>query len=96
MALLLDASNSQLWSIINEFSYAKCHGESPNLKIVLYEYGNNSLSANEGYISQVLGFSDDLDDISKELFSLSTNGGNEFCGQVIQTSLNKSSFFITV
>jgi hypothetical protein len=99
VALLLDTSNSmdglidqakaQLWGIINELSYAKCHGERPNLQIALYEYGNDGLSANEGYIRQVLGFSDDLDDISKELFSLTTNGGNEFCGQVIQTSLNQ-------
>lgn len=99
VALLLDTSNSmdglidqakaQLWGIINELSYAKCNNERPDLQIALYEYGNDGLSANEGYIRQVLGFSNDLDDISKELFSLTTNGGNEFCGQVIQTSLNQ-------
>jgi len=37
----------------------------------------------------VLQFSNDLDEISEKLFSLTTNGGNEFCGQVIQTSLNE-------
>jgi hypothetical protein len=30
-----------------------------------------------------------LDDVSKELFSLTTNGGSEYCGAVIQESLNK-------
>jgi von Willebrand factor type A domain len=99
VALLLDTSNSmdglidqakaQLWGIINELSYAKCNNERPNLLIALYEYGNDGLNAQEGYIRQVIGFSDDLDDISKELFSLTTNGGSEFCGQVIQTSLNQ-------
>ena len=99
VALLLDTSNSmdglidqakaQLWEIVNSLSYAKCYGERPNLQIALYEYGNDGLSSYEGYIRQVLGFSQDLDDISKELFSLTTNGGNEFCGQVIQTSLNQ-------
>jgi len=99
VALLLDTSNSmdglidqakaQLWGIVNELSYAKCNNQRPNLQISIYEYGNDGLSSNEGYIRQVLGFSDDLDDISKELFSLTTNGGNEFCGQVIQTSLNQ-------
>jgi hypothetical protein len=99
VALLLDTSNSmdglidqakaQLWGIVNELSYAKCNDEHPNLQIALYEYGNDGLSSNEGYIRQVLGFSEDLDDISKELFSLTTNGGNEFCGQVIQASLNQ-------
>lgn len=99
VALLLDTSNSmdglidqakaQLWEIVNELSYAKCHTDKPNLQIALYEYGNDRLNSNEGYIRQVLAFSDDLDDISKELFSLTTNGGNEYCGQVIQTSLNQ-------
>lgn len=99
VALLLDTSNSmdglidqakaQLWEIVNELSYAKCQNERPSLQIALYEYGNDGLPSKEGYIRQVLGFSEDLDEISKELFSLTTNGGNEFCGQVIQTSLKQ-------
>ena len=99
VALLLDTSNSmdglidqakaQLWEIVNELSYAKCRGERPNLKIALYEYGNDRLVSSEGYIRQVIGFSEDLDEISKELFSLTTNGGSEYCGHVIQTSLNQ-------
>ncbi|GAA3646538.1 hypothetical protein GCM10022397_34380 [Flavivirga jejuensis] len=99
VALLLDTSNSmdglidqakaQLWDIVNELSYAKCGTNKPNLQIALYEYGNDRLNGNEGYIRQVLTFSDDLDEISKELFSLTTNGGEEYCGQVIQTSLNQ-------
>lgn len=99
VALLLDTSNSmdglidqakaQLWDIVNELSYAKCYGNKPNLQIALYEYGNDRLNGDEGYIRQVLTFSEDLDEISKELFSLTTNGGEEYCGQVIQTSLNQ-------
>ncbi|WP_452221862.1 vWA domain-containing protein [Lacinutrix salivirga] len=99
VALLLDTSNSmdglidqakaQLWEIVNELSYAKCEDEKPNLQIALYEYGNDKLNADEGYIRQVLAFSEDLDDISKELFSLTTKGGNEYCGQVIDTALDQ-------
>ncbi len=99
VALLLDTSNSmdglidqakaQLWGIVNELSYAKCGTNKPSLQIALYEYGNDRLNGSEGYIRQVLSFSDDLDEISKELFSLTTNGGEEYCGQVIQTSLNQ-------
>ncbi|WP_445736164.1 vWA domain-containing protein [Mariniflexile sp.] len=99
VALLLDTSNSmdglidqakaQLWDIVNELSYAKCGANKPNLEIALYEYGNDRLNSAEGYIRQVLAFSNDLDEISKELFSLTTNGGEEYCGQVIQTSLNQ-------
>lgn len=98
LALLLDTSNSmdglidqaksQLWKIVNELAEAKCSdGSRPNIKIALYEYGNDNLSAYEGYIRQVSGLTDDLDVISEKLFALRTNGGSEFCGQVIQTSL---------
>lgn len=89
---LIDQAKAQLWDIVNELSYAKCGDEKPNLQIALYEYGNDNLNGEEGYIRQVLAFSSDLDEISKQLFSLTTNGGNEYCGQVIQTSLNQLSW----
>ena len=99
VALLLDTSNSmdglidqakaQLWEIINELSYAKYGAKNPDLHIALYEYGNDGLESADGYIRQVLNFSNDLDLISEKLFSLTTNGGSEFCGQVIQTSLDE-------
>jgi hypothetical protein len=37
----------------------------------------------------VSALTEDLDVMSEKLFSLSTNGGNEFCGQVIKTALNQ-------
>jgi hypothetical protein len=100
LALLLDTSNSmdglidqaksQLWKIVNELAAAKCgDGSRPNIKIALYEYGNDNLAASEGYIRQVNGLTDDLDLISEKLFALSTNGGAEFCGYVIKTSLSQ-------
>jgi hypothetical protein len=100
IALLLDTSNSmdglinqakaQLWDIVNKFTHAKCGNDGrPQLQIALYQYGNDNLSSREGFIQQVLGFSSDLDEISEKLFSLSTNGGEEYCGQVIQTSINQ-------
>ena len=97
VALLLDTSNSmdglidqakaQLWEIVNELSYAKCRSVSPNLEIALYEYGNDRLSERTGYLRKILPFTNDLDNVSKELFSLTTNGGSEYCGTVIQSSL---------
>ena len=99
VALLLDTSNSmdglidqakaQLWEIVNELSYARCRSQRPDLQIALYEYGNDNLSSSNGYIRKILGFTTDLDDVSKELFSLTTNGGSEFCGTVIQSSLKE-------
>ena len=100
IALLLDTSNSmdglinqakaQLWDVVNKFGYVKCGNDTrPHLQIAIYEYGNDNLSSREGYIRQVIGFSSDLDEISEKLFSLTTDGGEEYCGQAIQTSLKQ-------
>jgi hypothetical protein len=100
LALLLDTSNSmdglidqaksQLWKIVNELAGARCDDSSrPKIRIALYEYGNSGLPATLGYIRQVSPLTDDLDLISEKLFALRTNGGNEYCGQVIKTSLNE-------
>jgi von Willebrand factor type A domain len=87
---LIDQAKSQLWKVVNELAAAKCDdGTRPNIKIALYEYGNDGLTSSEGYIRQVNGLTDDLDLISEKLFALSTNGGNEYCGHVIKTSLNQ-------
>lgn len=100
LALLLDTSNSmdglidqaksQLWTIVNELATTKCDDDSkPNLKIALYEYGNSGLPSINGHIRQICSLTDDLDLLSEKLFALSTNGGDEYCGQVIEKSLNQ-------
>lgn len=99
LALLLDTSNSmdglinqaksQLWRIVNEMSRMHKRGERIRLQVALYEYGNNSLSPVSGYIRQVTPFTEDLDLLSEALFTLTTNGGSEYCGHVIGSSLNR-------
>ncbi|NTV06208.1 MAG: VWA domain-containing protein [Chlorobiaceae bacterium] len=99
LCLLLDTSNSmdglinqaksQLWQIVNELSRMHKRGENIRLEVALYEYGNNDLPATSGYIRQVTPFTENLDLISEALFSLDTNGGSEYCGHVIGSSLNQ-------
>jgi hypothetical protein len=94
IAILLDASNSmdgligqaktQLWKIVNELALAKRNGHVPRLEVAFYEYGKSSLPSSEGYIRQIVPLSTDLDKISDELFKLTTNGGQEYCGRVIK------------
>jgi hypothetical protein len=96
IALLLDTSNSmdglidqaraQLWTIVEELAKAKCDGGKPQVQIALYEYGNDRLPASEGYIRMVTPLTDDLDKLSADLYSLTTQGGNEFCGYAIRTA----------
>ncbi len=99
VAILLDTSNSmdglinqaksQLWTIIEEFQTAKKNGKTPNLRVSVFEYGNSGLPASEGYIRQVVQLTDDLDMVSKALFALKTNGGDEYCGKVIEEALKR-------
>ncbi len=86
---LIEQAKSQLWKIVNELSRADRSGKSPNLEIALYQYGNDGLSSFSGYIQQISPFTSDMDHISKNLFALRTNGGNEYCGKVIHTSLSQ-------
>ncbi len=97
IAVLLDTSNSmdgliaqaksQIWTLVNRFGKSCRGGVRPDLRIALYEYGNNSLKPSEGYVRQVLPFTTDLDLLSEKLFSLTTNGGDEYCGAVIRRAV---------
>jgi len=86
---LIDQAKARLWNIVNTLSTLKHEGKTPSLEIALYEYGNDGLSEKEGYIRQVTKFTTDLDLLSEKLFALRTNGGQEYCGEVIKKSINQ-------
>jgi hypothetical protein len=98
MAILLDTSGSmdglieqaktQLWKIVNEFINAKKDGKRPYLQVALYEYGKQSIPAAEDYLRMIVPFTDDLDKVSEALFVLKTDGGDEYCGRVLEAALN--------
>ena len=98
-AILLDVSNSmdglieqakaQLWTMVNVMGKSKCNGTTPQIEIALYEYGRTNNDQGKGYVRQISPFTSDLDKLSQDLFALTTNGGQEYCGQVIHTSLNE-------
>ncbi|HQO39196.1 MAG TPA: VWA domain-containing protein [Spirochaetota bacterium] len=97
LAILLDTSSSmdglitqaksQLWRIVNELVLAKKEGVSPRLEVAIFEYGNSTLPEGEGYMRMATSFTGDLDRVSANLFELSTNGGDEYCGMVIDSAL---------
>ncbi len=99
VAILLDTSNSmdglirqakqQLWMIVQQFAEAQKDGQTPSLRVALFEYGNTALPASEGYIRQAVPLTDDLDSVSEALFSLKTDGGDEYCGQVIDAAVRR-------
>jgi hypothetical protein len=102
LAILLDTSNSmdglidqaktQLWKVVNELARARRNGRHPQLEVALFEYGNDGLQASEGYLRMVSNLTTDLDLISEKLFSLTTNGGDEYCGEVIGRAVDRLSW----
>ena len=88
MSGLIDQARTELWSIVNEFIFAQRNGQQPEIHVALYEYGKSSLPQKKGYIRQIVPLTTDLDKISEELFALTTNGGAEYCGWVIQEATN--------
>lgn len=86
---LIDQAKSQLWKIVQEFACAEKSGKTPSLRVSVFEYGNSGLPASEGYIRQVVQLTDNLDKVSEALFSLTTNGGDEYCGAVINEALSR-------
>jgi hypothetical protein len=97
VAVLLDVSNSmdglidqakaQLWNMVSVLGKATCNDVAPTVEIALYEYGRPTNDANSGYVKQINYFTRDLDEVSRNLFKLTTNGGDEYCGHVMYTSL---------
>lgn len=86
---LIEQAKAQLWNMVSTMGKAQCNGASPTIEIALYEYGRSSNDVKQGYVKKINGFINDLDSLSQNLFSLTTNGGDEFCGHVIYSSLNE-------
>ncbi|WP_066757437.1 rhodanese-like domain-containing protein [Crocinitomix algicola] len=89
MSGLIEQAKSQLWRIVNQLAQAKKNNNYADVEIALYEYGNSGLSRNQQYVRKIVDLTKNLDEISKELFALTTQGGDEFCGEVIQRSMDE-------
>ena len=95
MSGLIEQAKSQLWNIVNELSEAKKNDEPISFQIALYEYGNDHIPSHHSYVKQIVDFTTDVDLISQKLFSLSTAGGQEYCGAAIGKSLSQLKWSTT-
>ena len=99
IAILLDSSNSmdglidqtrtQIWQIVNSLTKVTKDGEVPELEVALYHYGNDTLPSSEGFVRLLTGFTPELDLVSEKLFSIKTNGGQEYAGWVIRSAMQE-------
>lgn len=89
---LINQARSQLWSMVDQMGRMtrQVDGKTRGVKIelALFEYGNDTIPASQGYIRQVLPLTTDLDLVSERLHALFTNGGSEYVGQAIETSVH--------
>ena len=81
---LINAARTKIWQIVNDLALAE---PTPRLRIALLDYGNDTLDPETGWVRIDSPFTEDLDLISQQLFALTTDGGKEYVGRVLQRSL---------
>lgn len=90
---LINQARSHLWNMVDQMGgmtrIVDGKIRTVRVELALYEYGNDTIPASEGYIRQVIPFTGDLDSVSEKLHALFTNGGSEFAGQAIQTAVQQ-------
>jgi len=82
---LIDAARRKMWEIVNECALAR---PAPVLRVALLSYGGPG-SEDDGYVVVQTAFTTDLDLVSEKLFALRTNGGTEYVGRVVKTSVDR-------
>lgn len=77
---LIDAARARIWDIVSDLATAT---PQPKLRVALVTFGNDGHSSENGWTNIDIDFTDNLDVVSQRLFALTTNGGTELVGRVI-------------
>lgn len=95
LVLCLDTSNSmdgliesaklKLWDVVNELAKVK---PTPILRVGLYQYGNDNIPADTGWVRKEQELTTDLDAVYAKLNALRTRGGTEYVARVTKVALN--------
>ena len=83
---LIDSARQGIWAIVNDLALAK---PTPKLRVALITYGNDGHNKENGWVAVQTGFTEDLDLVSQKMFALTTNGGTELVGRVMQAALDQ-------
>jgi hypothetical protein len=90
---LINQARSHLWNMVDQMGRMTrvVNGKTRGVKVelALYEYGNDAIPSESGFIRQVQPFTGDLDKVSEKLHALFTNGGSEYAGQAITTAVTQ-------
>lgn len=90
MTALIDSARARLWDIVNEFGKAK---PIPKLRVALLTYGSPNLAgAAQGFVVRQIDLTSDLDSVYAKMMSMTTNGGAEYVGWVLNDAVRTLSW----
>ncbi len=82
---LIGSAKARLWDVVNELARAK---PTPELRVALLTYGNDSYPATGGYVRVDSAFTKDLDELYTKLNGVTTNGGSEYVARVTKVAMD--------
>lgn len=87
---LLDSARAKLWDVVNSLSSAR---PTPRLRVGLLTYGSpkNSTSS-RGWVYKHADLTSDLDTVYARMISMTTDGGDEFVGWVLNDAVSEMSW----
>lgn len=89
MRELIDSARVKIWEIVNDLAVAE---PTPDLRVGLVTYGNQSGSPASGWVRIEADLTDDLDLISERLFALRSRGANEYVARALQKAIHGLSW----
>ena len=81
---LIESAKLKLWDVVNELAKVK---PTPILRVSLYQYGNDNIPAESGWVKQELELTTDLDAVYAKLNALKTRGGTELVARVTRQAI---------
>lgn len=86
---LIESAKQKLWAVVGELATAR---PRPVLRVALYQYGNDGLNPENGWVQKLCDLTDDLDTVYGKLFALKTNGGTEYVARVVRAATQDLSW----
>ena len=90
MTGLIDSARARMWDIVSELALAR---PTPHLRVGLLTYGSPALStAAQGWVVRQIDLSDDLDRVYAKMMVMTTDGGDEYVGWVLNEAVRSMSW----
>lgn len=90
MTDLIDSARAKLWNLVNELATTK---PTPRLRVGLLTYGSpNNSTARQGWVVRQTDLTSDLDTVYAKMMAMTTHGGAEFVGWVLNDAVHTMSW----